>query len=96
MSEPAPLLELDRVSKRFGRVVIADGVSLSVRAGDAVGIVGPNGAGKTSLFGVISGDLAPDAGAVRLDGRDLAGFDAAAGAGSGSAGPTRCPGRSRT
>jgi branched-chain amino acid transport system ATP-binding protein len=77
MSEPAPLLELDRVSKRFGRVVIADGVSLSVRAGDAVGIVGPNGAGKTSLFGVISGDLAPDAGAVRLDGRDLAGFDAA-------------------
>src|SRR5919197_2329557 len=77
MSEPAALLELDQVSKRFGRVVIADGVSLTVRAGDAIGIVGPNGAGKTSLFGIVSGDLAPDAGEVRLDGRDLAGLDPA-------------------
>jgi branched-chain amino acid transport system ATP-binding protein len=77
VAQPGALLELDRVSKRFGQVVIADGVSLSVRPADAVGIVGPNGAGKTSLFGIISGDIAPDAGAVRLAGRDLTGLDAA-------------------
>ncbi len=53
------LLELDRVTKRFGRVVIAEDLSLAVGSGDIVGIVGPNGAGKTSLFGLISGDLVP-------------------------------------
>ena len=78
MTPPAgALLELDRVSKRFGQVVIADEVSLSLRPGDAVGIVGPNGAGKTSLFGVISGDLAPDAGEVRFGGSPVSGLDAA-------------------
>ncbi|MGH7732922.1 MAG: ATP-binding cassette domain-containing protein, partial [Gemmatimonadales bacterium] len=51
MSEP--LLELDHVTKRFGRVVIAEDLSLAVGTGDTVGIVGPNGAGKTSLFGLI-------------------------------------------
>jgi branched-chain amino acid transport system ATP-binding protein len=65
---PSPLLELDGVSKAFGRVVVADGLSLRIGAGDLVGIVGPNGAGKTSLFSLISGDLAPDAGEIRLDG----------------------------
>jgi len=55
------LLELDNVTKRFGRVVIAEDLSFAVGPGDVVGIVGPNGAGKTSLFGLISGDLAPGA-----------------------------------
>ena len=41
------LLELDNISKSFGRVVVADNLSLSVGAGDLIGIVGPNGAGKT-------------------------------------------------
>src|ERR1700745_1058112 len=50
-----PLLELDHVTKRFGRVVIAEDLSFTVGPGDTVGIVGPNGAGKTSLFGLISG-----------------------------------------
>ncbi|GAA0979805.1 ABC transporter ATP-binding protein [Acrocarpospora macrocephala] len=62
------VLELDRITKRFGRVTVADELTLSVRQGDAVGVVGPNGAGKTSLFGMISGDLRPDAGEVRFDG----------------------------
>jgi branched-chain amino acid transport system ATP-binding protein len=70
------LLELDRVTKRFGRVVIADDLSLAVGAGDTVGIVGPNGAGKTSLFGLISGDLSPDAGQVRLAGKTITRLDA--------------------
>src|SRR4029077_11255281 len=72
-----PLLELDSVTKRFGRVVIAEDLSLAVGPGDIVGIVGPNGAGKTSLFGLISGDLAPDAGEVRLAGRTVTRLDAA-------------------
>jgi branched-chain amino acid transport system ATP-binding protein len=73
-----PLVELDHVTKRFGRVVIADDLSLAVGPGDVVGIVGPNGAGKTSLFGLISGDLAPDAGELRFAGRTVTGLDAAA------------------
>jgi len=70
----APLLELDRVGKRFGRVVVAEELSLTVRAGEAVGIVGPNGAGKTSLFGLLSGQLAPDSGSLSYDGSPLAGI----------------------
>jgi branched-chain amino acid transport system ATP-binding protein len=73
-----PLLELDHVTKRFGRVVIAEDLSLTVGPGDTVGIVGPNGAGKTSLFGLISGDLAPGAGTVSFAGRPVAKLDAAA------------------
>lgn len=72
------LLELDGVTKRFGRVVIAEDLSLAVGAGDAVGIVGPNGAGKTSLFGLISGDLSPDAGRVSLAGTTVTRLDSAA------------------
>ena len=67
----SPLLQLDQVTKRFGQVVIAEKLSLGVGAGDTVGIVGPNGAGKTSLFGLISGDLAPGAGEISFDGRPL-------------------------
>src|SRR6201987_3965733 len=73
----SPLLELDHVTKRFGRVVIAEALSLAVGPGDVVGIVGPNGAGKTSLFGLISGDLAPGAGEVRFAGRTVTKLDSA-------------------
>jgi branched-chain amino acid transport system ATP-binding protein len=65
------LLELDAVSKAFGRVVVADSVSLEVVAGETVGVVGPNGAGKTSLLNLICGHLEADAGRIRLDGRDI-------------------------
>ncbi len=74
----SPLLELEQVTKRFGRVVIAEDLSLAVGPGDTVGIVGPNGAGKTSLFGLISGDLAPNAGEVRFAGRAVTKLDSAA------------------
>src|SRR6201986_25461 len=72
-----PLLELDGVTKRFGQVVIAEDLSLAVGPGDPVGIGGPNGAGKTSLFGLISGDLAPNGGEVRFAGRTVTKLDAA-------------------
>src|SRR6201984_3068711 len=72
-----PLLELDGVAKRFGRVVVAENLSLAVGLGDTGGSVGPEAAGKPSLFGLISGDLSPDAGQVRFAGRTVTKLDAA-------------------
>ncbi len=63
-----PLLEIDRVSKSFGGVAANVEISFDVRAGEILGLIGPNGAGKTSLFNSISGEVAPDAGEVRIDG----------------------------
>jgi branched-chain amino acid transport system ATP-binding protein len=77
-SAAAALLELDRISKSFGRVVVADSLSLRVGPGDLVGIVGPNGAGKSSLFGLIAGDLAPSSGEVIFAGTTVTRKDAAA------------------
>jgi branched-chain amino acid transport system ATP-binding protein len=66
-----PLLRLDALTKGFGKVTVARDLSLSVGAGEALGIVGPNGAGKSSLFAMISGDLRPDSGSVRFEGHDV-------------------------
>jgi branched-chain amino acid transport system ATP-binding protein len=65
------LLEIDAVSKAFGRVVVADSLTFAVAQGETLGIVGPNGAGKTSLLDLIGGDLSPASGRIRLDGRDV-------------------------
>jgi branched-chain amino acid transport system ATP-binding protein len=65
------LLELTKLSKAFGSVVVADEIDLAVNEGDALGIIGPNGAGKTSLFNLITGTLKPDHGTIRLAGRDV-------------------------
>jgi branched-chain amino acid transport system ATP-binding protein len=75
-ADPA-VLELTGVSKRFGRIMVADELSLRFEAGELVGIVGPNGAGKSTLFAMIAGDVAPDAGDVRLDGRSVRRLDSA-------------------
>lgn len=67
------LLEVDKVSKRFGGLQALNGVSFSVERGEILGIIGPNGAGKTTLFGVISGFTPPSSGEVRFDGRRIVG-----------------------
>ena len=67
----APILALDKISKRFGAIVIADGVDLALGEGEALGIIGPNGAGKTTLFGIISGTVQPDSGRVLYAGADI-------------------------
>ena len=65
------LLQIENVSKRFGAIVVADDVNLSVGDGEALGIIGPNGAGKTSLFNLIAGRYAPDGGKIVFQGRDV-------------------------
>jgi branched-chain amino acid transport system ATP-binding protein len=66
-----PIAELERVTKRFGGVVVIDDVTLAVAPGEALGVVGPNGAGKTTILNLLAGDLRPDGGRVRLDGEDV-------------------------
>lgn len=59
-----------------GDNLVLDDVSLDVKMGQILALVGPNGAGKSTLLSVMSGDLAPDAGAVELNGSDLSSYSA--------------------
>jgi branched-chain amino acid transport system ATP-binding protein len=63
-----PLLTLSNVSKSFGGVAAVKNVSLTVEAGEILGVMGPNGSGKTTLFNLVSGALVPDAGEIFLFG----------------------------
>jgi branched-chain amino acid transport system ATP-binding protein len=65
------LLELADLRKRYGALVVTDGVSLSVAPGEVHAVIGPNGAGKTTLIHQISGMLRPDRGRIRFDGDDI-------------------------
>ena len=74
----APILALEKISKRFGAVVIATDVDLALAEGEALGIIGPNGAGKTTLFGIVTGTVPPDAGRVIFAGADITRLSAGA------------------
>ena len=65
------LLETQDISKAFGGFVALAEASLSVEAGEIVGLIGPNGAGKSTFFNCIAGDLAPSGGRIRFDGVDV-------------------------
>ena len=65
------ILAFEKVSKRFGAIVVAQEIDLSLAEGEALGIIGPNGAGKTTLFGIASGTTQPDAGRVIFAGADI-------------------------
>jgi len=67
------ILEVRGLSRSFGGLRAVQDVSFQVRAGAILGIIGPNGAGKTTAFNLLNGFLAPDAGAILLDGRDVVG-----------------------
>jgi ABC-2 type transport system ATP-binding protein len=67
---PGPILKVEAVSHAFGPRRVLEAVSLEVRAGEIFALLGPNGAGKTTLVRAICGRLKPDAGEVRVDGRD--------------------------
>jgi branched-chain amino acid transport system ATP-binding protein len=66
-----PALETRALHKSFGGLAVTAGVDLSLARGSRQALIGPNGAGKTTLLNLISGALAPDAGDVFLDGRDV-------------------------
>jgi branched-chain amino acid transport system ATP-binding protein len=65
------ILALEKISKRFGAVVVASAIDLALAEGEALGIIGPNGAGKTTLFGIATGTVAPDGGRVIFAGADI-------------------------
>ncbi|HVF63983.1 MAG TPA: ABC transporter ATP-binding protein [Casimicrobiaceae bacterium] len=65
------LLEVTGLMKRFGGLTATDGVNLTVEHGEVHAVIGPNGAGKTTLINQLSGELAPDAGKIVFDGRDV-------------------------
>jgi branched-chain amino acid transport system ATP-binding protein len=67
-------LELEGLGKSFRGLRAVHDVSFAVPAGAIHALIGPNGAGKTTIFNMIAGALAPDAGAVRLDGRVISGL----------------------
>ena len=65
------LLHVDHVNKRFGAVVAAADIMLTVQRGECVSLIGSNGAGKTTLVNMITGYLKPDDGRIAFDGRDV-------------------------
>src|SRR5256885_12640096 len=76
-ADGTPILAAAGVRRRFGSLVVLDGVDFSVRPGEAVGIVGPNGAGKTTLLNVLAGSLRPNGGRVLFAGADVTSAGAA-------------------
>jgi branched-chain amino acid transport system ATP-binding protein len=75
-SPSAVVLETHALSRRFGGLAAVDGVSIACRHGEVHAVIGPNGAGKSTLINLLSGDLEPSQGTVRLFGRDVTGLPA--------------------
>ena len=72
-----PVLSVQNVGKRYGGVQAVEDITLSINAGDRVGVIGPNGAGKTTLFKMIAGDVPVTNGTVSLFGQDVTKFSTA-------------------
>ena len=68
------LLEVERLAKAYHGVPAVRGVSFALEPGELLALVGPNGAGKSTCFNMLNGQIAPDAGHVRLAGREVTGF----------------------
>jgi branched-chain amino acid transport system ATP-binding protein len=68
---PEPLLQIERLTKRFGGIVASDDVTLSIPQGELHAIIGPNGAGKTTLIGQLTGELSSQSGHIGFAGEDI-------------------------
>ena len=66
------ILAFEKISKRFGAVVVARALDLALAEGEALGIIGPNGAGKTTLFNLISGRFPITSGSIMVNGQSTA------------------------
>ena len=67
----APLLEIRKLSKAFGRVITASNIDLTIDQGVLTSIIGPNGAGKSTLINMLSGSLPVDSGQILFQGVDI-------------------------
>jgi branched-chain amino acid transport system ATP-binding protein len=70
ISAPEPLLQVSGLAAGYGKIIVLEGVDLTIGAGEIVALLGPNGAGKTTLLKAVSG-LLPRTGTVRFGGRDI-------------------------
>ena len=70
MQRSGPAIELDSLTKRYGKTVGVDGLDITVDVGEVFGFLGPNGAGKTTAIRCLVGLLRPTAGRVRVLGLD--------------------------
>jgi branched-chain amino acid transport system ATP-binding protein len=68
------VLQVEGLHKAFGGVQAVADVSFTVSAGEMLALIGPNGAGKSTCFNMLNGQLSPDLGTVRLEGRDIVGL----------------------
>ena len=68
------LLSVRALGKRFGGVRAVDAVDFDLAAGELLALIGPNGAGKSTTFNMVNGQIAPDEGSIRLEGRELVGL----------------------
>jgi branched-chain amino acid transport system ATP-binding protein len=71
------ILALKNLHKKYGALIVADDISLSVEQGEILGILGPNGAGKTTLFNLIAGTVAPDSGEIQFKNTNVTNLGAA-------------------
>ena len=70
---PDPVLRVTDLKKSYGAIKAVDGVSFEVLPGEIFGVIGPNGSGKTTMFNSVLGQIAPDAGRIELNGKDITG-----------------------
>src|SRR5690242_6960680 len=70
MGDHKAVIQAVSLSKRYGRVLALDGLTLDVRAGEVLGFLGPNGAGKTTAIRLLMGFLRPTAGSAQVHGLD--------------------------
>jgi branched-chain amino acid transport system ATP-binding protein len=69
-----PALEIEGLTRAFGGLVAVNDLRFRIESGEIFGLLGPNGSGKTTALNLMSGVLRPDAGAIRLAGRDITGL----------------------